>query len=151
MVKFLIATHGRLAEGFKSALSIILGEEAVSGVTALNMFVDETAESESAKLLIEKYFSNVSKEDQVIAFSDIMHGSVNQMLMPYADDSRIFVLSGTNFPLLCEIISAVIYSGTDVDMEMVREMAVKGRQELVCVNDELKREEEKDDEESFFE
>lgn len=150
MVRFLIATHGYLAGGFKSALQIILGQEAVLNVTALDLFVGETAGEESAKASIEKYFCGVSKEDQVVAFSDIMYGSVNQMLMPYADNGRIFVLSGVNFPLLCEILSAVVYSGEEVRMEMLREMAEKGRGELVFVNEELNKEIKKDGEEDFF-
>lgn len=151
MVKFLIATHGHLAEGLKSTLQIILGEEAAADVTALALFVDEAPGAENAKDRIEEYFSKIREEDQVIAFSDIMYGSVNQMLVPYANDGRIFVLTGANFPLLCEIVSAVVYSGETVSMEMLCGMAEKGREELVFVNDALKKEIKKDSEDSFFE
>ena len=72
------------------------------------------------------------------------------MLMPYGDDERIFVLSGVNFPLICEIVSAVVYSGETVSMEMLREMVKKGREELVFVNDAVKKETKKDSEDSFF-
>lgn len=151
MVKFLIATHGHLAGGFKSTLQIILGKEAVLDVTALDLFVEETPGEESAKARIEGYFQALSKEDQVVAFSDIMYGSVNQMLMPYADDERIFVLSGVNFPLICEVLSAVIYSGEEVSVEMLHEMAQKSRGELLFVNEELKKETKSETEETFFE
>ena len=151
MIKFLIATHGYLAGGFKSTLQIILGEEAVSNVTALDLFVGEALGEENAKTLIEEYFSGIQKEDQVIVFSDIMYGSVNQMLMPYADDTRVFVLSGVNFPLLCEIVSSVVYSGETICMGRLQEMVKKGREELIFVNEELKQEIKQDSEETFFE
>lgn len=119
-------------------------------MTALNLFVEETPGAENAKARIEGYFSKAGEEDQVVVFSDIMYGSVNQMLMPYGDDERIFVLSGVNFPLICEIVSAVVYSGETVSMEMLREMVKKGREELVFVNDAVKKETKKDSEDSFF-
>ncbi len=151
MVKFLIASHGHLAGGLKSTLEIILGEEAALDVTALNLFVEEAPGAENGKARIEEYFAGLGETDQAVVFSDIMYGSVNQMLMPYTDDARIFLLSGVNFPLVCEIVSAVAYSGEEVSMEMLREMAKKGREELIFVNDAVKQEIKRDNEDSFFE
>ncbi|MCI9657174.1 MAG: hypothetical protein HFI14_01025 [Lachnospiraceae bacterium] len=150
MIHFLIATHGHLAKGFKDTLQIILGKEAVSHVTALCLFSEDLPESEDGRTMIENFFSGLSREDQVVVLTDILYGSVNQMLLPYADDEKVWLLSGVNFPLLCELVSAVVYTGTEICLDVLREMVEKGRKELVLVNDELKKESPKEEETSFF-
>lgn len=152
MVKFLIASHGYLADGFKSSISIIMGEEIANRITALNAFVGEASENSSVKVEIENYLNSVDENDQVIVFTDILHGSVNQMMMPFADDNRVFVITGCNFPLICEIMASYCYSDDSVQSENLTRIIETAKKELIYVNDFLKESVDSDssDEESDF-
>lgn len=150
MVKFLIASHGYLADGLKSTLEIIVGKEIAERVSTLNAFVDEN--SGDFKGNIEKYMNQVSSEDQLIIFSDIMHGSVNQCLMSFIDDERIFLITGVNFPLLCEIVAE--YSFTEdaqVHKDDLQNAVVKAKEEMIFVNNFITTVSSKDSEDDFFE
>ena len=98
MVKFLIATHGHLADGFKDTLGIIMGEEITKRVETFNLFVEDEQNSEDANTRIRNYFYDLKKGEQSIVFTDILHGSVNQFMMPYANDHTIFIITGVNLP-----------------------------------------------------
>lgn len=147
MIKFMIASHGHLAQGMQSALSIIIGERAKQ-ICTVNAFVE--GEEENAKQQLEEALSRFSPQDQVIVFTDIMYGSVNQYLMPFVSD-RVIVITGMNLPLLCEVIACCeLWQEDHVDMAKLREIIAMARGELQLVNDVL-AEKEKISTEQFFE
>ena len=80
MVHFVLASHGYLADGFKSSLSIILGEETAKNIQTVNAFVDK---NENIELRLEQLVNSYDAKNQIIIFTDIMYGSVNQYLMHY--------------------------------------------------------------------
>lgn len=137
MIKFLIAAHGYLADGIKSTVKIIMGDEAAASILTLNAFVNE--ENEDVHKEIRKYIDSLEGEDKLIIFTDLMHGSVNQFIMPYVDDDRIYVITGFNFPLVCEIIAKYVYSGAlTVDIDELKKDIEKAKNEIVYVNDFIK-------------
>lgn len=137
MIKFLIAAHGYLAEGIKSTVNIIMGEEAANSVLTLNAFIDE--KNEDVPNEIRKYIDDLNGEDKMIIFTDLMYGSVNQFIMPYVDDDRIYVITGFNFPLVCEVIAKYVYSGAlTVDIDELKKDIEKAKNEIVYVNDFIK-------------
>jgi len=70
MKKCLIATHGRLASGFKSSLEILLGS--TEGISVIDAYLDETNFEDH---LID-YLNAQNNEDQIILMSDLYGGSV---------------------------------------------------------------------------
>lgn len=148
MIKFLIAAHGYLADGIKSTVKIIMGDESVDSVLTLNAFVNE--ENEDVPKEIRKHIDNLNSEDKMIIFTDLMHGSVNQFIMPYADDDRIYVITGFNFPLVCEIIAKYVYGGSQiVDIDELKRDIEKSKNEIIYVNDFIK-EKKNSNEDDFF-
>jgi fructoselysine/glucoselysine PTS system EIIA component len=153
MVKFLIATHGYLADGFKSTLGIIMGEEIANKISTLNCFVEDTPKADDVKMLMHNYFKGLAEGEQVIVFTDILHGSVNQLLIPYADDQKVYILTGINLPLMCEVMTVYGYGEDAVDMERLREFISTAKNETLFVNDfaRLKAKENEKNDDSFFE
>ncbi len=98
MRKILIASHGNLAQGFKSAAKIIVGKE--ENVEAINAYVDEINLNDK----LENYFNSLDENDELIIFSDMFGGSVNQSLMQRLNRANTHLITGTNLPVFLEIL-----------------------------------------------
>ena len=147
MVRFLVATHGTLADGFKSTMSILMGKEIAEKIETINAYNNES--ESSPKQIIKNYIDSVG-DDQLIIFTDVMFGSVNQFVMPYVDKNNVFVLTGVNFPLMLEVISKYSFSEESVEEDYIRSVVVKAREQILYVNDEMNDSQIINDEEDFF-
>lgn len=98
MKKILIATHGNLASGAKSTLELLVGN--VSNITYIDAYVNQ---DENLLDTLDDYFSKINDDDEVIVFTDIKGGSVNQKIIPYTVKSNIFLITGFNLPILLEL------------------------------------------------
>lgn len=99
MRKFLIATHGAFAKGVQSSLDMIIGE--TDNVFLIQAYLDEnvSVEDELAAVL-----TSITPEDELIIFTDLLGGSVNNIMLREALKSNVHIVSGFNLPLLIEII-----------------------------------------------
>ncbi len=99
MRKVLIATHGYLADGIKSSVSILTGKE--SCVTCINAYVDERDYSGDLAAFIE----GVGPEDEAVIFTDIYGGSVNQKVVSLKPEEKgIFVITGFNLSAVLGVV-----------------------------------------------
>jgi fructoselysine/glucoselysine PTS system EIIA component len=101
MRKYLIATHGTFAKGIHSSLEIIMG-------TPENVFLLQayTGENKSIKEELDTVLEKVSKEDELIVFTDLIGGSVTNQILQYALKENVYIISGFNLPLLLDILLA---------------------------------------------
>lgn len=99
--KFLIATHGTFSAGAKSSLDMIIG--AVPHVFIIQAYLDEKVVIEQQ---IQEVLEQVSDQDELVIFSDIMGGSVTNQLLQHALKPNIHILSGFNLPLLIDVMLA---------------------------------------------
>ena len=99
MRKILIATHGTLASGAKSTIELLMGN--MADITCINAYVDS---EENLMDRLDDFFEKITEEDEVIVFTDIKGGSVNQKIVPYAKKENIFLIAGFNLPILLEIV-----------------------------------------------
>ncbi|HTD99805.1 MAG TPA: hypothetical protein VK668_10975 [Mucilaginibacter sp.] len=124
--KFLIATHGTLAAGAKSSLDIIIGESA--NLFLIQAYVDEHSSVEAE---IKQILEQVSDEDELIVFSDIMGGSVTNQLLQHALRPNVHIVSGFNLPLIIDVMLA----DTDTPIEEVIHSALENaKEQMVYVN-----------------
>lgn len=136
LVKFLIVTHGTLADGFKATVQILMGKEITERIDTINAFVEGDVSDPKEK--IRQARISVNDRDQLVIFTDVMFGSVNRFVMPYAGNKKIYLITGVNLPLLMEIVSKYAFStDKNVDEDESREAVVKSKNEIVYVNDEL--------------
>jgi fructoselysine and glucoselysine-specific PTS system IIA component len=125
--KFLIATHGTFSAGAKSSLDMIIG--AVPYVFIIQAYLDEKVNVEQQ---IQEVLEQVSDQDELVIFSDIMGGSVTNQLLQHALKPNIHILSGFNLPLLIDVMLAD--QDTPVN-EVIRSAIENAKEQMVYVNE----------------
>ena len=124
--KFLIATHGAFAKGVKSALDIIAGE--MDNMFLIQAYLDDSRPVEDE---LEDVMATVSDTDELIIFTDLLGGSVNNIMLRNALRENVHIVSGFNLPLLIEIVLS------DVDtpaIEVIEEAINNAKGQMVYVN-----------------
>jgi fructoselysine and glucoselysine-specific PTS system IIA component len=97
--KLLIATHGTFAEGIKCALELILGKQ--ENVFTLCAYTDEISEVETP---VKNIINSLKEDEELIVATDVFGGSINNEFMKYISLPNIYLVCGTNLPLLFEIV-----------------------------------------------
>lgn len=123
MKEILIATHGKMASGIRYTAEMIAGK--AEGITTIDAYVTP---EDNVEQQMEAYFQEHEK-DRVIVFTDLMGGSVNQKLMKYADRPNVTLITGTNLPVLIQVMLA----DEDVDETELQEYIDDARQELQMI------------------
>lgn len=123
MKQILIATHGKMASGIRYTAELIVGQ--LAEITTIDAYVTpEDNVEEQFKEFFEKH-----KEDRIIVFTDLMRGSVNQKLMEYAKQDNVTLVTGTNLPVLMQVMLA----DDDVSEEEIETYIEEARGELQMV------------------
>ena len=128
MVKLIVATHERLAEGFKKTLDYIAPN--VKDLITISAYIDNEPIGE----LIKNKINNIDKDEQIIILTDLVGGSVNQECAKLLGEYKIKLISGVNFPLL---LSIALCEKRQVTDEMIRNLIVEAKEQIVFVNDML--------------
>jgi fructoselysine and glucoselysine-specific PTS system IIA component len=126
MRKYLIATHGTFAKGIHSSLEIIMG-------IPENVFLIQayTGENKSLKEEISSVLEKISKEDELIVFTDLMGGSITNQILQYALKENVYIISGFNLPLLLDILLA----DQEIPVNEVIETGINNaKEQIVFVN-----------------
>lgn len=101
MRKVLIATHGKLANGIRSALELFLGNQ--EELDTINAFTE--GEEEDFTQSIDRFLAKVGEEDQALIFTDILGGSVNQKVVERAfEKSNVFIVTNINLPTIISLL-----------------------------------------------
>ena len=103
MRHILIATHGRIASGLKSALKLFLNK--ADDITVIDAYVGEADENYERDL--ELFLGEMQEGDEAYIFTDIKAGSVNQKVMAVLDgfDKRTVLVTNINLPLLVGLLA----------------------------------------------
>ena len=85
--------------------------------------------------MIKNKINNIDKDEQIIILTDLVGGSVNQECAKLLGEYKIKLISGVNFPLLLYI---ALCGKRQVTDEMIRNLIVEAKEQIVFVNDMLK-------------
>lgn len=98
-MQVVLASHGRLAEGMKDTLGIILGS---CRTTTLCAYVDPgvTLAQQVKDVLARKV-----PGEEMLVVTDLFGGSVNNEFMAALAENDFTLICGMNMPLLVEILS----------------------------------------------
>jgi fructoselysine and glucoselysine-specific PTS system IIA component len=124
--KFLIATHGTLASGIKSSLDLIIGS--MENVFLLQAYVDENTSVEDG---LKEILEQVSDDDELVIFSDILGGSVTNQVLQHALGPNVYVISGFNLPLVIDVMLADVSQPIN---ELIEESINNAKEQMVFVN-----------------
>ncbi len=127
MSKIIIASHHKLAQGLKDTLEYILPNSLeIIPVTA---YVDDQPLDE----IVDGIFENIEKDEQVIVFTDIMGGSVNQEFAKRIGRKNYFLITGVNLPLLLNI--TLLLQNGEVSEDDIRNSIEESKNQIFYVND----------------
>lgn len=101
MRKFLLASHGKFAEGIYNSLQIILGENI--NVSTICAYVNGKDDMES---MVKSHINSLKREEELIVITDLFGGSVNNEFMKHIKNKQVHLVSGMNLHLLIEIITS---------------------------------------------
>jgi mannose/fructose-specific phosphotransferase system component IIA len=126
MRKFLIATHGAFAQGVKSSLEIITGETENLFLIGAYLSQDISVEDELKPIL-----DTLTDDDELVIFTDLLGGSVNNIVIREALRENVHIISGFNLPVLIE----VILGDTDIPVdELIAGAIENAKGQLAYVN-----------------
>ena len=124
MKQILIATHGKMASGIRYTAELIVGKTAE--ITTIDAYVTP---EDNVEKKFEEYFAQ-HENDRIFVFTDLMGGSVNQKLLGYSQKENVTLITGTNLPVLMQVMMA----DDDVTEEEIQEFIDDAREELQVVD-----------------
>ncbi len=124
MKQILIATHGKMASGIRYTAELIVGK--MAEITTIDAYVTP---EDNVEKKFEEYFAQ-HENDRIFVFTDLMRGSVNQKLLGYSQKENVTLITGTNLPVLMQVMMA----DDDVTEEEIQEFIDDAREELQVVD-----------------
>ena len=124
MKKILLATHGKLAEGLKSAITLIVGEQ--KDITFINAYVGDLNFEEE----LVKYLAEITDEDTLIVMTDLFGGSVNQTILRKLDLNKSYLITGVNLAVLLEL---ALMDAENISKETILQTVQSGKDQLMLV------------------
>lgn len=99
-MEYIIATHGKLADGFKSAISVIVGN--ANNIHTICAYVD--GNNDVTQMLLNE-INKIGEDKKIIIFTDVMFGSVNQNVVINVNNKHnIRAITGANLVLMLDVI-----------------------------------------------
>ena len=135
MKKILLATHGKLAEGLKSAITLIVGEQ--DDITFINAYVGDLNFEEE----LVKYLAEITDEDTLIVMTDLFGGSVNQTILRKLELNKSYLITGVNLAVLLEL---ALMDAENISKETILQTVQSGKDQLMLVEMDEEPEEEED-------
>ena len=128
-MKYVIATHGRLAEGFASAISVLSGYSDIHTVCA---YLEEGDFPHNFEALLTKF----GIEEEIIVFTDFLGGSVTQTISQYMNGHpNLHIIAGANLALIMETVMCHI----EMKEETIEPVVDQARQQMVYLNSLLRK------------
>lgn len=129
MVKIIIATHHRLAYGFKDTIEYLLPNTVE--IIDINAYIENISIENQIKDALSKF----SKDEQIFVFTDILSGSVNQQFVKYINDYNIELITGVNLILIMEIVLSL--DDKKMTKEKIKEIIQNASSGIVYVNEKI--------------
>ena len=123
MLRLVLASHGRLAEGMKNSAQFIAGKTAE--IYTICAYLEDKVTLESQ---IDELFSRFADTDDIIVATDIFGGSVNNEFLARIRKQNFWLVSGMNLPMIVQL---TMIKETD-DIHSKIEEAVEGGKEMTC-------------------
>ncbi|WP_057736386.1 PTS sugar transporter subunit IIA [Liquorilactobacillus uvarum] len=140
MRKIIFATHHQMASGLKDTFDYIAPHTV--DVITLDAYMDNTPIDGQ----VNDFFENISKQDEVIVFTDLLGGSVNQAFAKHLGHPHVHLITGVNLPIILTILLALPKEDY-LAPEAVRSAIADAKTQLIYVNDYLTAQAQDEDDE----
>ena len=121
IMEYLIATHSYMASGLRDAVEVLSGKK--QKIAVINAYID----SDNFETELEKTLQTIQSQN-IIVLTDLLSGSVNQALMRYKGDKRLYLAAGVNLPVAL----ALLETDAEADPEArLRSCVKQAREQMV--------------------
>lgn len=134
MRHFILTGHGRISEGIASSVELITGKK----VAYFNAYVDG---EDSFYEKIKEEISYYEKKDEIIIFTDLMGGSVNNEMMHLLCKGNVHLICGMNLSL----VMGLLLSDENQKIQSVIEESIQDAKDNIRYCNELKIDKELDE------
>lgn len=123
-MKYLIATHGKLASGFQSSLNILTGKG--DKVSVIDAYLDDSDYTPK----IDAFIDSIGPNEQGVIFTDLYGGSVNQKVvarLAAKSGKDVFLIANSNLAIILSVILQPVDTKLtdDIINKAIGESAVK--------------------------
>ncbi|WP_152657571.1 PTS sugar transporter subunit IIA [Oceanobacillus sp. CFH 90083] len=134
MRSFIFATHGYLSEAFVYSIEMILGKQ--ENIYSITM--DPATSTESIRKQLQEIFNQHAENTEYVVLTDILGGSITNLMAEWITKENIHVLTGTNLPVAIELIS----NNEDIRLEqLIHQSILQGKEGIVYINKVVEEEE----------
>jgi len=125
--EIIIASHNHMASGLESTLEFIAGKQ--DNVQVLDAYVDGDPIDDKVKNL----FDEIDDDVEVVVFTDMLAGSVNQKFFPYRTRPHTHIITGMNLP----VVLGIAMEGTNdyITVDRIHHIISESRNALQYVNE----------------
>jgi len=125
--EIIIASHNHMASGLESTLEFIAGKQ--DNVQVLDAYVDGDPIDDKVKNL----FDGIDDDVEVVVFTDMLAGSVNQKFFPYRTRPHTHIITGMNLP----VVLGIAMEGTNdyITVDRIHHIISESRNALQYVNE----------------
>ena len=134
---YIIASHESMADGISKTLKFIIGNQ--PNITVLTAYVD----NQPIEATVKKMFDKIPAGDEVIVFTDLLAGSVNQKFFPYTKREHTHIITGMNLPILMSLFMEP--KDKYISADRIRHLIKEAQEQIQYVND-FSAEDDDDDE-----
>lgn len=102
MYEIIVATHGKLSEGFRDTIDMVMGER--KGVYFIEFSQNDEVENIREKFI--NTINSIKNENEILILTDLFGGTPCNTAIKIALESKlkIRILSGVNLPMLIEAV-----------------------------------------------
>ena len=125
MRRILLIRHGEMAKGVLNTLHVFAND--IENITAICAYTDDCQDPQAE---VERFFQK-AVNDQVICFSDIIFGSVNQALIPYLSRPDTYIFTGLNLPMLLQAMALP----DNATYGLIKELVDEGKKGILFMNE----------------
>lgn len=122
-MKFIIATHGYLADGYVSSIRVLTKK---NNIYAVNAYVDDQDAQGQLKTLMASFDAH----EDIIIFTDLMSGSITQVVSPYLKQRNVRCITGINLPLILEF----VLTTSPIDDAFIASSIQEAQRQMLYVN-----------------
>lgn len=122
----IIASHHRLSAGMLDTLEFLMGSQA--NIQVLTAYLENQGIDEA----VETVMTKAEASDEVIIFTDLLAGSVNQKFATFIRQPHVHLIAGMNLPIVMAI---ALYNPTiELTEREIERLVNEAREQLVYVN-----------------
>lgn len=123
-MKYIIATHGKMASGIKNTVEMLAGKR--DDIYTIDAYVENQEFVETFERLLSLF-----EDEYIYVFTDIVSGSVNQAISGFLKNRRIHLITGINLPVIMEL----VLRNEELGDEEISAIIEEARQHLIYVNE----------------